>query len=243
MSAILQALKKSQAHRQQLAPPAAPTTGFPPATGKNGARLWLVLGLLSAGMLIGYMLAASHGPEVATTPQAGKKSPASTRTARIETATDTPGAHKESAPPAATRSGREPIAPAGAGTDHVSVTTAMPANDNPPESRPATVEPENAKTPPATALSEPGGNDESSWSTLSPTHWYQLPATVREQAGTLKINVIHLADTPEHSWVLVNMKRYQMGDRLPGEFFLREIRAQALLLQRGDYLFELTVAD
>jgi len=88
---------------------------------------------------------------------------------------------------------------------------------------------------------EPMESDASTPDTPVTLHWTQLDVSMQQRVAALEINVIHLGESAEDAWALINMQRYRAGDRLPGEFYLLEIREQSLLLQFGPTRFELPI--
>ncbi len=241
MSAILEALKKSQAHRAQISTP-APQSHL--SAIHRPAPRWrlagLLLLLLTGGIAI-LIMWNSPVSDVRTTLQTPSTAE-NTQQAGSETLVTKP---QTTATP-------QPQPPRSKTTPPANPAIQPVADDKPAAFEKARVIPEEKEEIDA-ALQQP---DQSPKATV-PTHrspepkpkqktilqWLQLPPALRQQAAALQINVIQYNEQAGQSWVLINMHKYREGDKLEGDFYLKAIRPQSLLLQYDRFLFELPIRN
>ncbi len=230
MSAILEALKKSQAHRQQFSVP-QPQSRLSAIHRPTRRLPWIILALLFLPALaIALILLRKPTPEITAqpgpVPDARPVAPvnkphASTQPASTaSSASNSPAQPETTLPDTASRKGYSNASQA---LQAPAPSTAESAADVKDEAQAVVRQ---AVDPADTSTDE---------SILQP---FELPPTLRQQAAALQINVIQYNEDGEKSWVLVNMHKYREGDQLEGDFYLKAIRPQSLLLQYDRFLFE-----
>lgn len=57
-----------------------------------------------------------------------------------------------------------------------------------------------------------------------------MPADFRERVPALKINLYAYSEAPAERFAIIDMKKYRVGDRIPGGALLLEMRADSLVL-------------
>jgi hypothetical protein len=65
-----------------------------------------------------------------------------------------------------------------------------------------------------------------------------LTPAIRDKVAPVKINIHAYADRPADRFVIVDMKKYQVGDQIPGSGLVREIRADGLVLEHDGVRFQ-----
>jgi general secretion pathway protein B len=58
-----------------------------------------------------------------------------------------------------------------------------------------------------------------------------LPAEFRERIPSFRINVFAYSRLPDERFAIIDMHRYEAGERIPGDALLLEIRADCLVLE------------
>ncbi len=247
MSAILQALKKSQAHRQQVAPPHSAPSLAPAYRYRHGRGplLWLAVLLLPLAMALLYFwqqppaLPEAPGP----TTNAAVPLPTQTRIAKQAPASlATPVKQPPFKQPPAQQIEPHPHQEAQVDPLPRENTADTPVMAGNADQDIPTVKESPVATPRDTGLQKTvrHGNTptEPSMADDRLLHVFQIPQAMRLELEKLQVNVIQYNPDPQLSWVLINMQKHREGDQLPGAFYLREIRPQSLVLQQGEIRFE-----
>ncbi|SMF95158.1 general secretion pathway protein B [Methylomagnum ishizawai] len=65
-----------------------------------------------------------------------------------------------------------------------------------------------------------------------PIPWLSaLPGEFRQRLPQFKINIFAYSSLPEERFAIIDMRKYRVGDRIPGEALLLDIRADCLVLE------------
>jgi general secretion pathway protein B len=257
MSYILEALRKSERERHTGQAPSLPgvVAGATPQRPFRPILPWLVLLLALNGAVLGYFWtrhidpapagaeAVAPAPPAAAQADAIQPAPpevAPSRVAEISRAAQTPPAPVEpaaprtrlaAAPPPGTRTSprpkREPLVATKSG--------ARPAAETPP-SVAAKPMPEPPAVPPAAVPRPPKIPDPPAEETRPAAgedlpFLEALPADLQQLLPPLKINLFAYSSVPAERFAIIDMKRYNPGDRITGGAALVDIRPDALVLE------------
>jgi general secretion pathway protein B len=223
MSYILEALKKAEQQRELGRVPGIDSVHEQPHRGGRASWLWLMISVLILNLLALLVLfwpdaneegAPQAVPQtVSPSPQAPQQKPAQ----RPKRAPETEQTLQPEASSIAGPAARRPAEPPSEARLRLPVTA--------PAAR------AEAKTPPA-SVEMPAAADPAPQLPV----WPQVPASLFEQLkGNLRLDVHVFAGQPADRFVLINLKKYQQGQRLQEGPRLDEITADGVILSfRGE---------
>jgi general secretion pathway protein B len=232
MSLILEALKKSDAERQRSAGGQRPAAVTGPKNSPNVMGLVLVAIVIVVSATIGWYawrdtepletpVAATETLSIPSSEPAEPDAPVQKPVAVIAVA---PASVETIAPVAAKPAVKPPLEP-GPAESVAAIAVSEPVNSIPPAiPRLVDLQPETAPPAPipATAAVVPERPPIMTFSQLSPA--------LQAEIGELTLNVLVFAEQTADRFVLINLRRYQTGDRVKDQLSVAEIRADGVVL-------------
>ncbi len=68
----------------------------------------------------------------------------------------------------------------------------------------------------------------------------EMPPEIKEKVAPIKINVLAYSNVPAERFAVINMVKYNRGERLPGGALLRDIQANGLVLEVDGRVFRVS---
>lgn len=260
MSYILEALRKSERQRQARLASSHPSLLDPDGQRRQPWIPWLVALLLAinAGTLA-YLWLKSGGNNPPSVPPASP--PPAMPVANVEPGP--PAQSSRPAPIAQTETQPKPQLPIPVRPEP-SATAVRNAGNPPstPPARPEPVKPSVARTPPPSVpvshpdvpskdtekvappspawaplpeRSEPHPDDDAAIPLLD-----SLPSSFRERIPPFRINIHAYSSSPADRFVIIDMKKYRVGDKIPGGAELVDIRAESMVLRLDTVKFRIS---
>lgn len=258
MSILLDALRKSESQRQLGTTPTLETPAFNQEVVPQAGLSWIpvVMSLTAAAAILWVGLTQFHqvdtvaGQPVTTsavTPQEapGKAPGSSSEDNPIEPAT-TPVMEYKTAPPPISRDvlaspPEEPVDQP-AEPQELSITPfsiagqEQPAGDPGDTRAPGKVEPVAAS---AVTASAAGTDDQLEPYLAEPISYWQIPQSVRDSMGELRVSVLVYAEDPQDRFLLVNGQRLREKEELGDGLVLLEIQRDRAIFSYRNYRFQL----